>query len=293
MILMKLKCPLCSHEFPPQEKNNCPECGKFINIPKKYKPGYDPKAEAEDKKKRTSRKSSSDTPKRSYAQPATNPIQAVSQNGKFVFLLFLVFGIFLFLNYGAMQKDLEEGAAEPRVDGRPLLADQDLYRIRTALELFKASCYRYPTQKEGLRALIEDPGLITWDGPYMTTLRPDPWLGLYRYYLEDGEVILYSTGPDREDGTEDDIQAPEPMPMEEWPDHWLRDHERKRLGLPPVGEKNADTNAVEEVETTTESTETEEDPSEPSESDTPVEETESEQKETADQSEDQPAVSAE
>jgi type II secretion system protein G len=252
---MKLKCPICAHEFPPQDECKCPKCGKFINIPPKLRPSYKANEQKAGARKKSGERA------RSYAEPATNPLHALTQNGKLVFLMFLVFGIFMFLQSRNIKNTVPDGPIKPRVDGRPLLAMQDLERIRTSLELYKVSCYRYPSEKEGLRALVEDPGTITWDGPYLTTMRPDPWGELYRYYLNDDEVELYSLGPDKKEGTADDIHAPPPRPIEEWPDHWLREDERRRLGLPPLEDKEPTAEKIEDASEKEEAAEQSEDQS--------------------------------
>jgi general secretion pathway protein G len=56
--------------------------------------------------------------------------------------------------------------------------------LSTALDLFLVDIGRYPTQQEGLEALVANPGqLANWHGPYVkaTTVPLDPWGHPYQY----------------------------------------------------------------------------------------------------------------
>ena len=52
-----------------------------------------------------------------------------------------------------------------------------------AIDLFEQDTGRYPTMEEGLSALIENPQVVNWRGPYLKSvvLPPDPWGNPYRY----------------------------------------------------------------------------------------------------------------
>ncbi len=81
------------------------------------------------------------------------------------------------------------------------VARVDIRNIETALDLFRLDAGRYPTQQEGLRALVEKPpGLERWQGPYVkqNRLPTDPWEHPYRYRIpgEHGAYDLYSLGAD-------------------------------------------------------------------------------------------------
>jgi general secretion pathway protein G len=84
--------------------------------------------------------------------------------------------------------------------------------FEVALDAFEIDIGRYPTNVEGLRALVEKPtsNAEGWNGSYLksATLN-DPWGGeyIYRYpgqYNQDG-YDLYSYGPDQKLGGDDDI----------------------------------------------------------------------------------------
>ena len=83
-------------------------------------------------------------------------------------------------------------------------------QLGTALDNFELDTGRYPTDEEGLGALIADPGAAGWNGPYLKSeLRPDPWGNQYIYRLDrehPGMYVLMSAGPDGQQGTQDDIK---------------------------------------------------------------------------------------
>jgi len=87
---------------------------------------------------------------------------------------------------------------------------KELLALRTGLEWFRAHCKRYPTDAEGLRALVRDPGVPGWNGYYIDQLPPDPWGHPYRYSCTNGTVRVWGTGADGLEGTRDDIASPDP-----------------------------------------------------------------------------------
>jgi general secretion pathway protein G len=80
-----------------------------------------------------------------------------------------------------------------------------IQNIAGALDLFRLDIRRYPTQQEGLQALVEMPaGLGDWNGPYLQQKRVplDPWNRPYVYRIpgEHGEYDLYTLGADNAPG---------------------------------------------------------------------------------------------
>ena len=65
----------------------------------------------------------------------------------------------------------------------------EMDNLRTAVELFYVDVGRYPTEEEGLAALLARPGDASrWDGPYITDEAgiSDPWERPYGYALTAG-----------------------------------------------------------------------------------------------------------
>jgi general secretion pathway protein G len=74
-----------------------------------------------------------------------------------------------------------------------------------ALDLFKLDTGRYPTTAEGLNALITNPGIQNWDGPYLKKAIPnDPWKRPYNYQSPGthGDYDISSLGADGSPGGE-------------------------------------------------------------------------------------------
>lgn len=85
--------------------------------------------------------------------------------------------------------------------------------LKTALDLYRISVYDYPSNADGLDALVRRSASASprWSGPYLDvkTVPVDPWGEPYLYaypgqHRKDG-YDLWSKGPDRQSGTEDDI----------------------------------------------------------------------------------------
>ncbi len=83
--------------------------------------------------------------------------------------------------------------------------------LGSALDLFVLDVGRYPSNEEGLQALVEAPsGAVKWHGPYLKKkLVPrDPWGNPYHYRVpgEHGVYDLYSLGADNMEGGSDENQ---------------------------------------------------------------------------------------
>jgi general secretion pathway protein G len=81
----------------------------------------------------------------------------------------------------------------------------EVNRIATDAEFFRVDVGRFPTQEEGLQALITQPeSAAGWAGPYLPKLSQlnDPWGNEYLYTLgSDGETIeVRSLGADGAQG---------------------------------------------------------------------------------------------
>ena len=85
--------------------------------------------------------------------------------------------------------------------------------MQAPLTVYKIHMGDYPTTTEGLQALIDAPAGKTdrWRGPYLkdAKLPLDPWQEPYQYRYpgvkNKNSYDLWSKGPDKTDGTEDDI----------------------------------------------------------------------------------------
>jgi type II secretion system protein G len=90
-------------------------------------------------------------------------------------------------------------------DGHP--HRDEMSTLCSAVEQFRMDTGRYPTEAEGLQALVEKPaGAENWDGPYLEPpkIPLDQWGMPYMYHTrvhdEETEYLIVSYGPSRKPG---------------------------------------------------------------------------------------------
>jgi len=88
---------------------------------------------------------------------------------------------------------------------RSQAAKVQIQNISAALELYKLDVGRYPSQQEGLQALVGAPSTAAgWNGPYLkkATALQDPWGEPYHLRApgQHGEFDVYSLGSDKAEG---------------------------------------------------------------------------------------------
>jgi len=86
--------------------------------------------------------------------------------------------------------------------GQKRTAELELANIANGLALFRLDVGRFPSEQEGLEALVQAPsGSVSWNGPYLSTrsVPLDPWGNpyVYRYPPKEGiDFDLLSLGAD-------------------------------------------------------------------------------------------------
>ncbi len=89
-------------------------------------------------------------------------------------------------------------------ESKQKIARTQIDMLSAALDQFKLDVGRYPTTEEGLKALVENPGVPNWHGPYLKKRKipKDPWGRDYIYKCpgEHGDYDLYSLGADGKPG---------------------------------------------------------------------------------------------
>lgn len=72
----------------------------------------------------------------------------------------------------------------------------------TSLDMFKDDVGRFPTEQEGLKALVTDPGIDGWTGPYLKSDKSlnDPWGHPIIYSVNDGVATVTILGADGKAG---------------------------------------------------------------------------------------------
>jgi general secretion pathway protein G len=84
-------------------------------------------------------------------------------------------------------------------------AKVQVQNLSAALELFRLDVGRYPTQDEGLKAMLTPSASATsWNGPYLQKAGglTDPWGEPYQYRApgKHGEADVFSLGSDKAEG---------------------------------------------------------------------------------------------
>ena len=84
--------------------------------------------------------------------------------------------------------------------------------LSTALDMYYTDNFTYPTTEQGLVALVKkpttSPAPSNWTKPYLKKLDDDPWGQPYQYRQPSEHNLdydIWSFGPDKQGGTEDDI----------------------------------------------------------------------------------------
>jgi len=115
--------------------------------------------------------------------------------------------ILVFIILGALITSQLETTQETviRQDDPVARAWREMDALMAALERFREDTGRFPTEEEGLVALVQDPGIEGWSGAYVNVIHPDPWRTPYRYTRTEQGPEVRSAGPDQTFGTETDI----------------------------------------------------------------------------------------
>ncbi|WP_114392879.1 type II secretion system major pseudopilin GspG [Oleisolibacter albus] len=88
---------------------------------------------------------------------------------------------------------------------RAQTARVQIQNIVSSLDLYRLDVGRYPSEKEGLKALVEPPpGVVGWNGPYLRKAEglTDPWGVPYGYHYpgKRAELEVFTLGADRAEG---------------------------------------------------------------------------------------------
>lgn len=86
-------------------------------------------------------------------------------------------------------------------------AEVQLKRLDGVLELYSLDNGGFPTEAQGLSALVEQPAAAArWNGPYLKNADAliDPWGRPYVYTVQDGAFNLVSLGSDGAEGGDGD-----------------------------------------------------------------------------------------
>lgn len=92
-------------------------------------------------------------------------------------------------------------------DSKQDTAKQQIKNFDAAMDMYRLEVGRYPSDSEGLEALVRQPAdAERWNGPYLKKgeLPKDPWGNDYHYRTpgENAEYEIYSLGADNVEGGE-------------------------------------------------------------------------------------------
>ena len=93
--------------------------------------------------------------------------------------------------------------------GKQSAAKAQIELLGQALDHFRLDVGRHPATQEGLNALVVNPGIENWDGPYLKKDMPnDPWGRPYHYQYPGahGDYDLVTYGRDGSPGGEGEDQ---------------------------------------------------------------------------------------
>ena len=126
-----------------------------------------------------------------------------ARNAGFTLIELLVVLVILGLLAGLVGPKVVSYLGRGKSDTTKLQIEQ----IAAAFDLFLLDVGRYPTEEEGIAALVEEmPGMTNWRGPYLRKqeIPLDPWGNEYHYRFpgDKGDFDLYSLGADNAEGGE-------------------------------------------------------------------------------------------
>ncbi len=190
---MKIQCPYCE-ELSEWKNNQCPLCHKFAITPGFYRKSS----------KRTSGRRERDlgiaTPWLMTSGGFYNIGYLFKSIPRWVLILGGIAVIGSFWHASTLKPDHSQSIQ---------LTRSNLSTLLVALDAFRKDCGRFPSTEEGLTALVADPRVEGWKGPYIFKLNPDPWKQVFIYTSDISSIKLFSAGPDSKAGTPDDIFAEE------------------------------------------------------------------------------------
>ena len=99
-----------------------------------------------------------------------------------------------------------------RSGGKTIQAKNQVNRVLAALQDYAFVSGDFPSQEQGLKALVHNPGNEKWGGPYLDANElVDPWGQPLRYRVDNVRIRVRSFGRDMLENTTDDIEMEIPI----------------------------------------------------------------------------------
>ena len=190
---MKFRCPYCKTIIGPELQSKCPQCGKAMKIPAKLQ------QTSTRERKRVKQRIIRDGEHKKQAM-AFNTSDNSLRRPAVTLTLLMIMAVIGALLIGRSNKP-KSGKRNPVTR-----ATLELRALYIASDRFYYDTLRYPTEAENLKALVINPGLRSWRGPYVNIVKPDPWRNKYIYKIvSNNNFTVFSSGPDGIGGNGDDI----------------------------------------------------------------------------------------
>jgi type II secretion system protein G len=213
---MKYRCPYCKAEIGEALGTHCPRCGKFMRVPEQNLT----------ERRRASRRAI-ERIAREYEQKKAelHTVPAgLLRNPRFYFGAVAVFVVLGGALFNATDHAVRSIAITPE-----MRAARNVDVLAEALGRYRFHVGAYPDAAQGLAALVRDPQVPKWNGPYINQLRKDPWGTPYVYEpVSNARPVILSCGPDKLRGTPDDLK-PDPArfdPGTGWTNGWVSETQR-------------------------------------------------------------------
>ena len=210
---MAFRCPYCQHRFEERPQHaRCPSCNHSVRLPAIGTP------EERAARRRRINRMAVDAARR-MTREKFKPDARKLHSPRVLFGFILILGVVGIL----LMRKAEPVRRSPR-ELPHQVALRQLDTLATALGRYRFHVGDFPPDTPGLRALLDNPGVKGWNGPYINQLLPDPWRTPYAYrHATNAVPALFSCGPDRQPATPDDLR-PDPAafdPGTEWTNGWV------------------------------------------------------------------------
>ena len=222
---MKYRCPYCKGIIEKLRAPKCPHCGRYmaINIPL-----LDKETARELGEKHRHRHRMLERIHKQYERQKQELSGALSPS-VFRTPSFYLGVMFVMAIAGALLFNAVDNSVAAKRETRYQRAMRHVDILAEALGRYHFHVGHYPSDEQGLAALVRDPGEPRWNGPYISHLRADPWDTPFVYQWRSGAPpLLLSAGTDRQVGTDDDI-APDLQrfdPGTAWTNGWVSAEKR-------------------------------------------------------------------
>ncbi len=216
---MSYRCPYCKKNLGDTLRPHCPRCGRIMVVPSMREPN-----------ERLMRKRKVENIWRDCERQKAE-LQSVVPSGVFHNPKFYVGTIAVLAVLGGLLFRASESSTDRLATVQYLRAMRHVDTLAEALGRYRFHTGMYPDASQGLLALVRDPHVPHWDGPYINQLASDPWRTPYVYEPSTNGLPprVLSCGPDKVRGYSDD-QKSDPArfdPGTEWTNGWVSAKERR------------------------------------------------------------------